>query len=150
MSKIESLEELSEMDTFTIDDVQELVDYLETATNVANDELTEYRDTYGEEIGAESEEHTHQLGLLEEACSAAEAALAEAKAVLDDMGRRDYAISEDYFAEYIEELIKDCYIPREVDLGRWPFNHLDMDAAAEEAKQDYYDVEVCGKTFYVS
>lgn len=49
-------------------------------------------------------------------------------------------IKDEYFTEYIEELIKDCYaMPKEMESGEWPWRHItiDYEAAAEEAKQDY-------------
>ena len=51
-------------------------------------------------------------------------------------------IREDYFTDYIKELIDDCFpIPSELNSGEWPWRHmyLDYEAAAEEAKQDYIE-----------
>ena len=61
-------------------------------------------------------------------------------------------IHEDYFTEYIEELINDCYeLPKEFNSGGWPWRHmaLDYEAAADEAKQDYIEVTFDGQTYYI-
>jgi hypothetical protein len=61
-------------------------------------------------------------------------------------------INEDYFTQYIEELINDCYeMPKEMGSGNWPYRHITMnfEAAAEEAKQDYVEVDFDGNTFLI-
>ena len=61
-------------------------------------------------------------------------------------------IHEDYFTDYIEELINDCYeLPKEFNFGAWPWRHmtLDYEAAADEAKQDYMEVNFDGATYYI-
>lgn len=61
-------------------------------------------------------------------------------------------ISAEYFTEYIQTLIEDCYeLPEGLDTGRWPFNHMkiDWEAAAEEAKQDYIEFNVDGYEFLI-
>lgn len=61
-------------------------------------------------------------------------------------------IHENYFIDYIKDLIDDCYdMPKEFKEGKWPFNHLEMDweGAAEEAKQDYMEIEVDGEIYYI-
>ena len=61
-------------------------------------------------------------------------------------------INEDYFTEYIEELINDCYdLPKEFNSDGWPWRHmtLDYEAAADEARQDYTEVTFDGQTYYI-
>ena len=61
-------------------------------------------------------------------------------------------IHEDYFTDYIEELINDCYeLPKEFTSGAWPWCHMtiDYEAAADEAKQDYMEVNFDGATYYI-
>ena len=61
-------------------------------------------------------------------------------------------IHEDYFTDYIEELINDCYeLPKEFNSGAWPWCHMtiDYEAAADEAKQDYKEVNFDGATYYI-
>lgn len=52
-------------------------------------------------------------------------------------------INEDYFEQYIVDLVTDCYeFPKEFGSGDWPWAYLEMDweAAAEAAKMDYTEV----------
>jgi hypothetical protein len=61
-------------------------------------------------------------------------------------------IHDDYFTEYTEELVHDCYeMPKELSEGKWPWCHvkMDWDAAAEELKSDYTTIEVNGETYYI-
>ena len=61
-------------------------------------------------------------------------------------------IREDYFTDYIEELIKDCYpIPKEMDSGQWPYQHItiDYEAAADYVKCDYAEAEFMGNTYFI-
>lgn len=61
-------------------------------------------------------------------------------------------INEDYFTQYIEEIISDCYaLPKELDSDEWPWRHMkiDYEAATEEAKQDYMEVDFNGVTFLI-
>lgn len=61
-------------------------------------------------------------------------------------------IREDYFVVHITELIKDCYeMPKEMETGKWPFNHMTMDyeAAAKEAEQDYAMVSFMGEDYFI-
>ncbi len=59
-------------------------------------------------------------------------------------------IRESYFTDYIEQLIDDCYeMPKEFKSGNWPWRHMtiDFEAAADEAKQDYMEVDFDGETY---
>ena len=42
-------------------------------------------------------------------------------------------------------------MPKEMDSGNWPYRHMTMnfEAAAEEAKQDYMEVDFDGNTFLI-
>lgn len=69
-----------------------------------------------------------------------------------DWSHGEALIRESYFTDYIKDLIDDCYdMPKEFKEGKWPFNHLEMnwESAAEEAKQDYMEIEVYGETYYI-
>ncbi len=57
-------------------------------------------------------------------------------------------INEDYFTEYAEELARDCGMVQG-DTDKWPYNHVDWDAAAGELKQDYTEIDYCGQPFYI-
>ena len=72
------------------------------------------------------------------------------KKFADDAGTFDDAIREDCFEEYIKDLINDAYeMPEEMKSGQWPYRHItiDYEAAAEEARQDYYEVDFDGVTY---
>lgn len=61
-------------------------------------------------------------------------------------------IREDYFVKHIEDLIDDCYeLPKEMTSGDWPYRHItvDYEAAADEAKQDYAEVDFDGATYFM-
>jgi hypothetical protein len=61
-------------------------------------------------------------------------------------------IAEDYFTKYIKELVDDCYeLPKNFDTNTWPWRHMTMDweAAADEAKQDYFEVMFGGNTYLI-
>lgn len=69
-----------------------------------------------------------------------------------DWHHGEQLIHEDYFTDYIEELIKDCYpIPKDMDSGGWPYRHMtiDYEAAADEAKCDYAEAEFMGHTYFI-
>ena len=58
-------------------------------------------------------------------------------------------IHEDNFQDHIEAIIDDCYeLPQS---SEWPFRHstLDLEAAADEARQDYTEVDLDGETYLV-
>lgn len=67
-----------------------------------------------------------------------------------DWEHGEQLVNEDHFTKYIEELIDDCYeLPKELSSGNWPYRHItiDYEAAAEEAKADYIEVDFDGQTF---
>ena len=61
-------------------------------------------------------------------------------------------IRESYFTDYIEQLIDDCYeMPKAFTSGEWPWRHATMDyeAAANEAKSDYFECDFDGVTYLI-
>ena len=77
-------------------------------------------------------------------------ALAEQGAGYGDWMHGDTLIRESYFTNYIEQLIGDCYeLPKEMASGDWPWRHItvDYEAAAEEAKIDYTELDFDGETY---
>ena len=61
-------------------------------------------------------------------------------------------IRDSYFTDYTEEMINDCYsLPKEFKSGEWPWRHMkiDFEAAAEELKSDYMQVEFDGVTYWM-
>lgn len=72
------------------------------------------------------------------------------KTFADDAGTFDEAIREDGFENYIRDLIDECYeMPKEMKSGQWPYRHItiDYEAAADEARCDYYEVDFDGVTY---
>lgn len=83
-----------------------------------------------EELTEDEAEELEQLKALAE----------EAEGYSSDWLHGETLIKDEYFTDYIEELIKECYsLPKELTSGDWPWRHItiDYEAAAEEAKQDY-------------
>ena len=60
-------------------------------------------------------------------------------------------IPEDEFTGYIKDLISDAYADVTPKSDDWPYRHMtmDYDAAADEAKSDYDEVELAGVTYLV-
>jgi hypothetical protein len=56
-------------------------------------------------------------------------------------------IRDSYFQQYAEELADD--IGAIDGNARWPLNHIDWEAAAEELKQDYTSVDFDGETYWM-
>lgn len=56
-------------------------------------------------------------------------------------------IEEDYFQEYCKDLAEDCGLIQ-ADAA-WPMRHIDWEAAADEARIDYSEIEIQhnGSTF---
>jgi hypothetical protein len=63
----------------------------------------------------------------------------------------EWLINDDYFESYIEQLIEDCYPDIKHSSGAWPYRHvtLDLESAADEAKQDYTTIDINGTDFHV-
>lgn len=55
--------------------------------------------------------------------------------------------AEHYAEEYAEQFAGDVGV---IDPhATWPMNHIDWDAAAEDLKDDYTEMEILGATFYL-
>jgi len=56
-------------------------------------------------------------------------------------------IRESYFRTYAEELAEDIgAMPKDL---KWPCNHIDWDAACDELKQDYMEIDFDGVTYFI-
>jgi hypothetical protein len=67
-----------------------------------------------------------------------------------DWSHGETLINVTYFTKYVEDLIDDCYeLPKELTSGEWPYRHItvDYEAAAEELKYDYVEVDFDGNSF---
>lgn len=112
----------------------EIVPDLEALDGITFDDVSDW---------AESDD-AHELKAL--------LALADEADCSPDWSYGETLIHEDYFTDYIEKLINDCYeLPKEFNSGDWPWRHmtLDYEAAADEAKQDYMEVNFDGATYYI-
>lgn len=75
-----------------------------------------------------------------------EALANEGEANISDWRHGETLIRDTYFREYAEQLASDIGAVNED--ARWPNNHIDWDAAANELKQDYTDLDFGGITYY--
>lgn len=67
--------------------------------------------------------------------------------VADDWEHGEAMIHEDYFTEYAEELADDIGA---IDANAsWPLCCIDWDAAAEQLKVDYDEIDFDGHTYYI-
>ena len=144
-----------------------LEDDVESTKDNLNDFLTEHNfklDEKGPDVPDEYMEYFEkclkEIDEAEEALNAFDredldlltSIISDGESYSDDWNHGSTLIRENYFVEYIEDLINDCYeIPAEFNSGEWPFRHMKMDyeAAAEEAKVDYSTIEIQGETYYV-
>ncbi len=115
------------------------------------EELTGERDSYNDEHEADDTSWAKAFPMEAEELEELEKLAAEAEKSPDWL-HGETLINEDYFTDYIEELIKDCYeMPKAMESGEWPWRHMTMDyeAAAKEAKVDYMEVSFRGVTFLI-
>jgi hypothetical protein len=71
----------------------------------------------------------------------------EAQGYSEDWKYGSQLIRDSYFTDYAKELAEDLgYTNREQS---WPFTHIDWDAAADELKQDYTEVDYDGVSYWV-
>ena len=56
-------------------------------------------------------------------------------------------IHESHFTDYAQQLAEDIGAIKHD--AKWPNNHIDWDAAADELKEDYSEVDFDGETYYV-
>lgn len=55
-------------------------------------------------------------------------------------------VADDYFTEYARQMAEDIgAIDRDAE---WPARHIDWDAAADELKQDYSEIDYDGRTWW--
>jgi len=138
------------------DEYNSLVEDLEVAesdfrfvSNSDESSLVEYEyqdaeNTVAEAQNALDEYDKEELDFLTEVISQGEDS--------PDWSYGETLIHENYFTQYTEELVNDCYdMPKEFTDGKWPWNHMNMDweSAADEAKADYLTVEANGETYYI-
>lgn len=59
----------------------------------------------------------------------------------------DHAIHSDHFADHIKNLFRDSSDIK--DIMRWPYNHIDWDAAEEELDLDYNTICFNNSDYYI-
>ena len=154
------------IDVFDFD--QDIIDSRDIIAHL--DEIQEAVDTLDEEIVEKDEEQAqtdngqvydvlnHEIRLLEREKEEIEQYRSWLDSELDeatgspDWIRGEALIHEDYFEEYIKQLIHDCFeMPSDMKSGDWPYRHMYIryDAAASEAKIDYIETEIAGETFFI-
>jgi predicted nuclease with TOPRIM domain len=148
------------------DEYDGLVGYLEEA----QEDLKEFIEIADEELTEKNKDFEEKCASFREAIQDAQEALDQfnqsfEKDELDtlqevisqgenspDWNHGEGLIHDSYFTDYTKDLIKDCWeLPKEIEEGCWPWNHMEMDweGAAEEAKSDYFDIEVDGNTYWI-
>jgi hypothetical protein len=129
-------------DIFDSRDIQERIDELQYEFDSLVDE---YEDVDGEEDAGEDllnwlEENGDEFVTLLEVKEEVEQYTSE----WDDGA---FMIADNHFEDYAQELAEDTgAIDRN---AKWPLTHIDWDAAAEELKYDYSEVEIDGKSYWI-
>ena len=85
---------------------------------------------------------------LEAELKALEEFAEEASEYAPDWHYGERIIHEDYFTQYAQELSDELSLG-DGAMARWPFTHIDWEAAAQALKQDYNEVEFEGVTYYI-
>lgn len=77
-------------------------------------------------------------------------ALAEEGESMADWQYGATLIRDSYFVQYAQELADDLgIINSNATAGQWPLYHIDWEAAADELKQDYTEIDFDGVTYWV-
>lgn len=138
---IERLEELQ-------DERQSLIDAVEEAHDARND----YEGDDSESIAALDSEITYHNDALQdwdgengEELKALTALEADASSA-DDWTYGATLIRDDYFTEYVKEMLEDCGdLPRDLP----SYIEIDWAATADNIRQDYFSVDFDGVTYWV-
>lgn len=138
------LEELTDEQADLASDISECEDKLATVLDADElDDAAEELARAENRLNTWEKDYLEELNALKEICKQGEG--------YGDWGHGDVLILDSYFTKYIEELIGDCYeMPRDFEATKWPWRHMkiDYEAAAEEAKHDYMEIEHDGHTYY--
>ena len=130
------------------DDIIDSRDILERFEELKT-ERDDLADAVEEAEGDEDTEHAQNLFEAWQEDNEAEYTALE-KLIEQCEGYGDFAhgetlIREDYFETYAQELADDIgAIDRK---AAWPTNHIDWEAAADELRQDYMEVDFAGTTY---
>lgn len=144
IERIEELEAEREALADHVEECQQAYDYHDSDDTKSTPEWKDLNEAIDALAEWDESDEAKELATLQ--------ALAEEASSSPDWIHGESLINEDYFTSYIEQLIDDCYeIPKEMNSGNWPFRHMTMDyeAAAEEAKVDYMEVDFNGTTYLI-
>ncbi len=107
----------------------------DTQTSLA-DALEEAQQALQEFTDGDEQEELSKLRALADQCEG-----------YGDWAYGEALINDSYFERYAEQLAEDIGATGRDQ--KWPLNHIDWEAAAEELKQDYMSVEFDGTTFWM-
>jgi|SRR5882724_11786831 len=121
-----------------IDEYQDIIDSRDVISRI--DELTA-RQSDADNIDPLSNSEMDELDSLVKLQN-------EAKDYAEDWDFGATLIRGSYFTDYAKEFAEDIGAIEYAGL-RWPFTHINWEAAADELKQDYTEVDYDGITYYV-
>jgi chromosome segregation ATPase len=140
-------------------ELQKELDSLESCRNGVEESLQDLHEEMASVMKEEPEEWNKavQSGLVDEAQAVIEEAkpyLEAGQAAADEIlkllsfrnkfSSDDTLISEEAFEDYARDLVD---FSSSVNLSKWPYNHIDWRAAANELRMEYTEVEVLDCTF---
>ena len=138
IKRIDELEEERQNLVDTLQEAQEDYDASENEGAHGEDEETALK-TAVQRLRVWDDTNEEELASLK--------ALAEAGEDSPDWNYGETLIRESYFRDYAEELAEEIgAMPKDL---KWPCNHIDWDAACDELKQDYLEVDFDGVTYFI-
>lgn len=119
--------------------IEYLKDEVESLKDDAKKEAEEAEEEFDEEAFLDDCDEARELKALED--------LAEEVSGSPDWTYGETLIRDTYFEEYAEQMAEDIVaIDRN---AKWPLNHIDWEAAADELKQDYMSVDFDGEKYWI-
>lgn len=127
--------------TETIDNTKDLIDSRDVSRRI--DELDDEREAYDDVATGDEDWETDNEDDAKE--------LAALIRFRDDANTSEWKsgvtfVRDSHFTDYAEQLADD--IGAIDSNAKWPLNHIDWDAAADELKTDYSSVEFDGVTYW--
>lgn len=124
-----------------IDNTQDIIDSRDVIERI--EELEADLEGFEDKSGNEYDDLSQELEALK--------ALQEQADSSPDWIHGETLIRRSYFEQYIADLIDDCYDLNITTKNEWPYRHLklDIEAAAEEAEQDYTEVTFGGVEYLI-
>ena len=154
-------------------DVIERIEELEVELTLLEDDLESLEDDLEEYekvlANAESEDDQDAIESVENDIGNVKDAIESARDAIEDFKEDEYdellqlakdgenyssdwkygatLIRDSYFREYAEDLARDCCDMKSA--SEWPFRHIDWDAAADELKIDYSEIDFGGESYWI-